>query len=156
MARRLAAEERGRQFDLESDLPVRAMLLRWKKTDHVLLWTVHHIAFDGWSAEVLRDELARFTGHSCVASRRRSRSRRCSTPNTRSASASGCAVRCWSGPIAFWRKQMAEAPPVLNLPTDRRRPAERTERGGRLTATLDAPLVRALKDLGRGEGATLS
>jgi amino acid adenylation domain-containing protein len=155
MARRLAADERERRFDLEGDRPVRAVLLRLEETDHVLLWTVHHIAFDGWSAEVLRYELAALYGafvrgepsplsepplqYAEYALRQRERLR----------------GEMLERPIAFWRKQMAEAPPVLNLLTDRPGPAERTERGGRLTAMLDAPLVRALKDLGRGEGATL-
>ena len=58
VARRLATDEMARPFKLQNDLPVRCTLLCLGETDHVLLWTTHHIVFDGWSGEVLQRELA--------------------------------------------------------------------------------------------------
>ncbi len=154
-ARRLAAEELARPFDLENGLPVRWMLLRLGDADHVLLWTAHHIVFDGWSATVLRRELAAIYGaflrgeHSPLpdpplqfaqfAARQRDR----------------FAGNTLEQAFSFWREYMAGAPPVLELTTDWPRPATRTERAGRITTTFETPLVRSLKELGRREGATL-
>ena len=56
-ARRLAAKEAQRPFDLSHDLPLRAHLLRLADEDHVLLLTMHHICSDGWSMNVLVREM---------------------------------------------------------------------------------------------------
>jgi amino acid adenylation domain-containing protein len=45
-------------FDLERGPLFRLSLFRWTGREHVLLFTVHHIAFDGWSRSVLIGELA--------------------------------------------------------------------------------------------------
>ena len=48
------AKEVERPFDLEHDVLLRALLLRSGREDHVLVLTVHHAAFDGWSLGVSR------------------------------------------------------------------------------------------------------
>ena len=154
-AQRLAAEELAVSFDLETRLPFRTKLLRLSDSDHILLWTVHHIAFDGWSAQLLRHELAtnygaflrgepsplpelpvQYTQHAAQERKRMHGDR-------------------LERSLAFWRENLAGVPLTIALPADRFRPAQRTDRGGRLTASIDAPLVRALKDIGRRQGATL-
>ncbi|MCP4656395.1 MAG: amino acid adenylation domain-containing protein, partial [bacterium] len=62
-ARRLARSEARRPFDLARGPVLRAALVRLgtgtpERTEHLLLLTVHHIAFDGWSAGVFLDELS--------------------------------------------------------------------------------------------------
>src|SRR5262245_33774637 len=56
--RRLRAEEVQRPFDLSRDLMLRAKLLRLADNDHLFILTLHHIAADGWSCDVLWRELA--------------------------------------------------------------------------------------------------
>src|SRR5262249_30300407 len=56
-ARGLARAEGRQPFHFETGPPVRAGLLRLGSEDHVLLLTVHHIVFDGWSEGVLHREL---------------------------------------------------------------------------------------------------
>ena len=57
-ARRLAADERIRPFDLERDRPFRARLLRIDDRRHLLLVTAHHIVCDGWSSRLIATRLA--------------------------------------------------------------------------------------------------
>src|SRR5690606_5781542 len=57
--------------------------------------------------------------------------------------------------LAYWRERLGDEPPVLELPTDRPRPAVRTNRGASLTATLPARLLQDLNALARQEGVTL-
>ncbi|NER80070.1 MAG: hypothetical protein F6K42_10895 [Leptolyngbya sp. SIO1D8] len=54
------AETAQLPFDLNHELPLRATLFLISETTHVLLLTVHHIAFDGWSEGILWKELATF------------------------------------------------------------------------------------------------
>ena len=57
--------------------------------------------------------------------------------------------------IAFWRRQLAGLPPLLELPTDRPRPAVQSFRGAARPVRLPAGLTRQVEALGRREGATL-
>jgi non-ribosomal peptide synthetase component F len=57
--------------------------------------------------------------------------------------------------LAYWRAQLAGAPPVLELPTDRPRPPAQTFRGRTQTFALPEELSAALRDLSRREGVTL-
>ena len=56
---RIADEEARRPFDLEQPPLLRATLVALAEQDHVLLFNIHHILFDGWSVTVLLDELSR-------------------------------------------------------------------------------------------------
>jgi len=57
---RLLCAEAQRPFDLNKDLMLRARLFRLGEDDHVFLCTMHHIATDGWSLNVLFEDLAAF------------------------------------------------------------------------------------------------
>ena len=57
--RRLSSEEADRPFDLTLDVLIRARLLMLGPEHHVFLLTVHHIAFDAWSRQILLRELER-------------------------------------------------------------------------------------------------
>src|SRR5207302_6514279 len=62
LARRLAAAEAQRPFDLARGPVWRAMLLALGPEDHVLLVTLHHIVSDGWSLGVLVREFTAWYG----------------------------------------------------------------------------------------------
>jgi NRPS condensation-like uncharacterized protein len=57
-AQRLADEEAQQPFNLTLGPMLRAQLLRLDDTNHVLLWTMHHIVSDGWSLGILEHELS--------------------------------------------------------------------------------------------------
>ncbi|MYV68237.1 hypothetical protein GT043_20340, partial [Streptomyces sp. SID2131] len=59
------------------------------------------------------------------------------------------------GHLEFWEETLAGAPPVLELPAARPRPAEATHRGGHAPVTLDPDTHRALEALARRSGTTL-
>jgi hypothetical protein len=60
----LVRAERTQPFDLEQELPLRCSLLRQAAHRHILLVTLHHIAADGWSADLLARQLTRsYAGH---------------------------------------------------------------------------------------------
>ena len=147
-ALRLAAAEALRPFDLETGPPLRASLLRLGGEEHVLLITVHHIAFDGWSQGIFLRELAALYGGEPLPALLVQYAdfavwqRRCLEGNV------------LAGSLAWWRERLAGAPPVLSLPLDRPRPPLQTFRGGSLRLELRPETVRAVRDLGRRLEAT--
>jgi len=154
-ARRLAAEEAVRPFDLTQVPLIRAKLLRLAAEDHVLLLTMHHIVSDAWSAAVFQQEFSALYEAFSKG-----------TPATLPELTIHYAdyahwQRQWlqgktlETQLTFWRNQLAGAAPVLKLPTDRPRPPIRTFRGGHHTTALPKSLVEGLKLLSQREGVTL-
>jgi amino acid adenylation domain-containing protein len=153
-ARRLAAAEAEAPFDLARGPLLRASLLRLGDGDHVLLLTLHHIVADGWSMGVLIRELGGLY-RSAVAGRPSPLA-----PLPLQYTDYAAWQREWlrgaalDEQIAFWRGALADAAPLLELPTDRPRPAVRTYRGSERPVRLAAPLACRLAELGRARGAS--
>jgi acyl-CoA synthetase (AMP-forming)/AMP-acid ligase II/alpha-ketoglutarate-dependent taurine dioxygenase/acyl carrier protein len=153
-ARRLAAEEARRPFDLAGGPLLRARLLVLGPERHLLVLTVHHIATDGWSMGVLVREL----GERYAA---RVEGRPAAVPPLPIQYADHAAwLRGWleggalEAELAFWRARLAGAPPLLELPLDRPRPASPSFAGARHPLALSEALTSSLKRLGQAEGAS--
>jgi len=153
-ARRLLAAAAGRPFDLGAGPLLRPLLLRLDPLEHRLLVVVHHIASDAWSMGLLVRELS-----ALYAARRRGEAS--PLPELPLQYADYAAwQRGWlrgaalAAQLAWWRQALAGAPPLLDLPTDRPRPARQSFRGGRLAHRFDAALGEAVRALGRARGAT--
>jgi len=154
-ARRLAAAEARRPFDLAAGPLARATLLRLAEEEHAALVTFHHIVADGWSMGIFLNELAALYG----AFTRGEPSPLPALP-VQYADFADWQRRWLAGgvlaeEIAYWRQQLGGAPRSLQLPTDRPRPAAQTYRGGRLAVTVPRDLATSLVRLGRQEGVTL-
>jgi amino acid adenylation domain-containing protein len=153
--RRRAGEEARRPFDLSAGPLFRAALLRVGEEDRVLLLSMHHIVSDGWSMGVLFRELS-----ALYAAYREGRE----SP-LRELSVQYADYAVWQREqlegdmldrqLSYWRERLAGAPKVLDLPTDRPRPAVRTHRGASVSTELSAEVLEGLQALGRSEGATL-
>ena len=152
---RLANTELLRPFDLVRGPLSRVLLARLAAAEHALLITMHHIISDAWSMGVLTRELAAIHGAFRVG-------RPSPLPELllQYADFARWQQRWLAGPalaeqIAYWRRRLDGAPEVLEVPTDRPRPAVRRFRGGMRTARLSAELAAALRALCRERGATL-
>ncbi|HYP53191.1 MAG TPA: amino acid adenylation domain-containing protein, partial [Pyrinomonadaceae bacterium] len=153
--RRLAAEEARRPFKLTSAPLVRASLLRLKEDEHVVLLTMHHVISDGWSMGVLVREMSALD--QAFAEGRTSR-----LPALKIQYADFAAwqrqprqQQALERQLAYWKRQLEGVPALVELPTDRPRPAVQTYEGARLPVALDAPLAERLRELSRREGATV-
>ena len=78
-----------------------------------------------------------------------------STRTSLSGNGTGYRERCWNGSCAYWRRQLADLPPALNLPTDKARPAVQSFRGASCPASVGESLTESLRKVGRQAGATL-
>jgi amino acid adenylation domain-containing protein len=150
-----AGEEARRAFDLSAGPLFRTALLRLGEEEHVLLLTMHHIVSDGWSMGVLNRELsALYTAY------REGRESPLSELPVQYADYAvwqrgQLAGEALDRQLAYWRERLADAPELLELPTDHPRPAVQTYRGASVPVELSPELLERLQALGRSEGATL-
>ncbi|HEU0079166.1 MAG TPA: condensation domain-containing protein, partial [Longimicrobiaceae bacterium] len=152
---RLTAEEGRAPFDLGSGPLIRARLVRLEDDDHVLLLTVHHIVSDRWSMGVLVDELS-----ALYAAYRKGEPDPLPPLAVQYADYAVWQRRWVDGEMlkeqaAYWRRVLAGAPGLMELPTDRVRPAVQDHSGATLTVELDEELAAGLKALSRRRGTTL-
>ncbi len=154
-ARRLAAAEGARPFDLARGPLLRGALLRLAAAEWGVLLTLHHVVSDGWSLGLLMNEVS--TLYSGLA-----RGEEPALPALPIQYADFTAwQRGWlsgdvlAAEIAYWRARLAGVPPVLDLPLDRPRPPVQALRGGFQTLELPLAVSASLRELARRDGATL-
>lgn len=154
-ALRLAAEDESVPFDLADGPLIHTTLLRLDATDHVFLLMAHHIICDAWSASAFTRELS-------ILYRAFLAGKPSPLPEPPLQYAD---YACWQrerltgeglkSQIAYWKRQLANVPPMLELPRDRPRPAIQDLRGAREQLVLSPSLSKAIKALSQEEGVTL-
>ncbi|WP_420630863.1 amino acid adenylation domain-containing protein [Candidatus Leptofilum sp.] len=130
-----------RPFDLEKGPLLRCHLLQSSSTDHILLLVFHHMVFDGWSAKVVVDELVAL--YETFAQQRQ--------PTLPDLPIQYADYAIWQREwlagarlqtqLHYWQAQLAGDLPLLQLPTDKPRPAVKTHRGGVETVLLPPELL---------------
>lgn len=152
-ARSIEEEEAGQIFDLAAGPPLKVRLLRLGPTRHRLLFVQHHIITDGWSVDLLLDEL--FSAYAA----------RCRGERWQAAAAAqypeyATWQRRWleggelDRQLAFWRGALTGCP-SLELSTDWPRPAVPQMRGGELAIDLTDGLLTQLERLANEGDTTL-
>ncbi|HEX8186181.1 MAG TPA: amino acid adenylation domain-containing protein, partial [Blastocatellia bacterium] len=151
----IAEEEAEQQFDLTRGPLLKATLIRLRSDEHVLVLAMHHIVSDAWSVGVLVRELVILYESFC-------KGRRPSLPDLPIQYADfACWQRQWlqgevlEKQLSYWRQQLGGSLPVLELPTDRPRPAMQSFNGASTPFELSRSLTDSLRDLSKREGATL-
>ena len=153
--KRLSMQETSAPFDLEAGPLIRGRLITSADDDHALLITAHHIISDGWSMGVLMREFRKL-----YAAYRAGEASPLAPLAVQYADYAAWQRRWVSGDVlqkqaAYWQQTLANAPALLEVPTDHPRPALRDHRGARVTVAFDAELTAALKALSRRHGVTL-
>ncbi|HEV7518061.1 MAG TPA: amino acid adenylation domain-containing protein, partial [Thermoanaerobaculia bacterium] len=150
-ARRLATAAARRPFDLRRGPLWRVSLLRLGAAEHLLFVVLHHIVADGWSLGVLVRELEAHFSHPVSDPLPELPIQYADFAAWQRDELTGEALEAQ---LAWWRRQLAGAPTLLELPTDRPRPAVQGFRGGSRPVRLDARLTAAVEGLARERGAT--
>ncbi|MBQ4880635.1 non-ribosomal peptide synthetase, partial [Pseudoalteromonas luteoviolacea] len=147
--------EEEKLFDLARDLMLRAQLLKVSAKEHILLITMHHIASDGWSQEILVNEFSRlYTAY--VQGQ--------SNPLPPLAIQYGDYAH-WqrnylqgavlNEQLTYWEKQLADLPVLHSLPLDHLRPAVQSFAGNHHISRIDQATHQRLMALCQTQGATL-
>ncbi|MGW5145710.1 amino acid adenylation domain-containing protein [Rhodococcus koreensis] len=156
---RLVTETVGRPFDLATEIPLRASLIR-VGDEQVLAIVLHHIATDEWSDRpFLRDLMTAYAARA-----------QGSAPGWEPLAVQYADYTLWqrdvlgdpqeksslvSRQLDYWAKTLDGAPEELVLPADRTRPARPSFAGGAIETTLDAATTRALRSLARTSGTSM-
>ncbi len=151
---KLALEEAQKPFALDKAPLLRVTLLQLAENDWVLLLTMHHIISDAWSIGLLVQEIATLYEAFSFGN---------SSPLPE-LSIQYAEFAVWQKQwlqgevletqLAYWKQQLANLP-VLELPTDRPRPAIQTLRGAKESLVISKTTTEALKILSAKEGVTL-
>jgi amino acid adenylation domain-containing protein len=140
-------------FDLVNGPCVRGNLVTLSKDSHAFVLTAHHILCDGWSINVIVNELAELYTAFCRGAdaplppalpfSEYARQQAARDPSDLARTES------------YWLKEFAVRPATLELPTDRPRPALKSFNGASLCRRIDAKLYQAVKKAGARQGSTL-
>ncbi|SDL19260.1 non-ribosomal peptide synthase domain TIGR01720/amino acid adenylation domain-containing protein, partial [Pseudomonas delhiensis] len=152
--RQRVAEAIRQPFDLASGPLLRVCLLDRGGDEAVLVVVLHHIVADGWSMQVMVDELLQ-----AYAALRRGEQPGLAPLALHYADYAAW-QRAWldggegERQLAYWRQRLGSEQPRLELPADHPRPAQACGRGQRLELALPAALGKALLASARREGVT--
>ncbi|NEN94395.1 MAG: amino acid adenylation domain-containing protein [Moorea sp. SIO3I7] len=142
-------------FVLAQDTLVRCKLLKCSTTVHVLVITIHHIVADDWSLGIFQQELSELYTAFC-----QSEPLPLAPLPIQYADFAYWQHQWLQGQVLetlldYWRNQLADSPPLLDLPTDYPRPAKQVFRGSTIEFDLDAHLTQKLQLLSQQSGTTL-
>ncbi|QXI25594.1 non-ribosomal peptide synthetase [Pseudomonas vanderleydeniana] len=148
-ARARVSEDARAPFDLGRGPLLRTSLVRLADEEHLWLYNLHHIIADGWSMGIVLREVVTLYGDYLRGE---------------PASLAALPVQygdyaCWQqrllggealqAQLDYWRRTLADAPPLLTLPTDRPRPPVQRYAGATFASRIEASTLRELQDLAR-------
>jgi amino acid adenylation domain-containing protein len=151
----IIAEQIGTPFSLETNPLLRAELVREGEQDHVLVVVMHHISSDGWSLGIFTRELAQLYE---------------SFSNGRASTLEELPVQyadyaLWQKKrlqgellerqLEYWKKQLADAPELLELSIAKPRPAVQSHEGSYCNFEISQELFANVQELSHREGVTL-
>ncbi len=150
-----AAQEANTAFDLASGPLFRFRILRLAEDDHLLLFTTHHIVFDGWSKGVWMREFSAYYrefafGQPAAVAELQIQYGDFAAWQQEQLSGSGL-----DRLLNFWKAALAGAPALLELPTDRPRPAVQSFDGSSVLFRFSRELSDDLRNLCRETNTTL-
>jgi amino acid adenylation domain-containing protein len=149
----------GHDFDLATEIPLRARLFRVAEDEHVLVMVVHHIAFDGWSMAPLTRDLGVAYASRCVGQ----------APGWAPLAVQYVDYTLWqraqlgeladadsriAAQLAYWQDALAGMPERLQLPTDRAYPPVADYRGASVAVNWPAGLQQQVARVAREHNAT--
>jgi amino acid adenylation domain-containing protein len=153
-ARRIVQEECARPFHLASEIQFRALVLKCDSREHIIVLNMHHIGSDGWSLGVMWADLSALYKAAVLKET-------AALPELPIQYADFAVwQRIWlqgetlERQLAFWKKQLDGAPPVLALPTDRPRQQVQSYRGAAWRVAMPENLTDGIRAISRQHSVT--
>ncbi|HEU4454419.1 MAG TPA: amino acid adenylation domain-containing protein, partial [Longimicrobium sp.] len=156
LVRRRASEEASIPFSLETGPLVRARLFRVSEADCVLFLNVHHIVTDGWSMPIVTREMEELYDAFANGLPSPYPELEIHYPDYAVWQREHLQGEVLETQLGYWTRHLEGAPAMLDLPTDRPRPAVQTHRGAMARFFFPNALGERLRELARGEGSSLN
>ena len=151
----LAQAEASRPFDLACDPMMRVNLLRLGERDYVLLFTLHHIAADGWSVRLLIDEFVTLYTAFDNGSDNPLPPLAIQYADHAYYQRQALTADLLQPQLDYWHRYLAGAPQQHSLPLDRERSERRDATGRMYFQQMPASLSKEIQALARTHDATL-
>ncbi|MCG1043369.1 amino acid adenylation domain-containing protein [Mycetohabitans sp. B8] len=152
---RLSAGETQAPFDLARGPLMRACGIQLVDDEHVILLVQHHIVSDGWSIGVMVRELSALYRAACEGQADPLPPLSIQYPDYAAWQRQWLSGERLQAQSDYWRATLADAPVLLELSTDRPRPAQQSFAGAQVPIRIDAQTTGALKRVSQAHGATL-
>ena len=142
-------------FDLQDGLPIRAKFVRLSKNNGKLLFNMHHIASDGWSARLLMDEFSENYQQLLENNLKPKKPLPIQYADYAIWQQAQLQGSQFEKQLNFWERTLENLPDVHSLPLDAQRPSHRTYNGAGVSVILEQEVVDGLKAISRQHSATL-
>ena len=141
-------------FNLANGPLLHVYVLQLANSECILMICMHHIICDAWSQSILLAELAAY-----YEAHKYGRPANLPPLPLQYADYAVWQRECLTVPelerqLAYWKNQLRDAPPLINLPLDRPRPAIETHAGAMRSLRISERLTKRLGELGRQLGCT--
>jgi tyrocidine synthetase-3 len=142
-------------FDLVQGPLIRATLYQVSDTQWVFLYVMHHIISDGWSMDILIQELLQFYNSAITGNVHTHAPLRIQYKEYASWQQEQLKGEALQTQKKYWLNQLGGSLPVLDLQGDQVRPKIKTYNGETIYTTLNATLTHGLRSLSKEQGGTL-
>lgn len=142
-------------FDLTAGPLLRAELFQVEDNKWVIAYVTHHIISDGWSMNILINDLLLFYNARIKGEEYQPQPLRIQYKDYTAWQNGQLSGESLVKHKEYWIKQFQGELPVLMLPTDKSRPAVRTYNGGLVVKVIDAATAKAFKAMTQEQGSTL-
>ncbi|MFJ4068427.1 non-ribosomal peptide synthase/polyketide synthase [Pseudomonas sp. NPDC089996] len=146
--------EAVRPFDLEAGPLLRVALLEVGDADRVLVLTQHHIVSDGWSMQLMVEELISLYKAHCQGLEAQLPALPIQYADYAGWQRQWLAAGERERQLNYWTQRLAAEQGPLELPFDRPRPARRSSQGSREVLELQPSLLQAVRQLAQAQGCT--
>ena len=151
---RIIEDDAHQPFDFIHGPLIRVQLVRLDQRHHAVLCTMHHIVCDGWSTNVILDELARLysakrQGSACNLEKTLTFTEYALAQSVRHSTSEGKAIE------DYWVQRFKQLPQALDIPTDRPRAPVKNYAGATERRTIDGATYRRIKRAGAQQKCTL-
>ncbi|HWH90152.1 MAG TPA: non-ribosomal peptide synthetase [Pseudomonas sp.] len=153
-AQQICEEEARTRFDLEKGPLLSVTLVRLDDEEHQLLVTMHHIIADGWSLNILLDEFSRLYAAATQGATATLAALRVQYADYGSWQRQWLAQGEGERQLAYWKAQLGEEHPTLELATDHPRSARQTHCAARHSVRLSSQLSAAIRRTAQAHEAT--